>query len=319
VLAELMTYKSDIPQEGRITGSSPDVEMRLSTFPTVHGEKAVIRLFIGSGKYRTLNELGLPADLQPLLLEVLEATSGVLIVAGPAGSGKTTTLYACLRHIQASHLHARSISTLEDPVEALLPGAAQSQIKPSAGFSYASGLKSLLRQDPDVIMVGEIRDAETSQIVFQASLTGHLVLSSFHAGTSAEAISRLGDMGIEPYVLRSGLRAILAQKLIRLLCKCSREVTDTEDFLGLPVTQARQHVGCPECLQTGYQGRLLLAELLLPRRMELRQAILSRSDAAEINRLMKDVGVKTVFDRAVDAVNAGRTSPEEIRRLLGAD
>jgi type II secretory ATPase GspE/PulE/Tfp pilus assembly ATPase PilB-like protein len=313
VTAELLTYKSDVPQEGRIRRADNDVEMRLSTFPTIHGEKAVVRLFVASGDYRTLDQLGLPDDIESRLKLVLEETSGVLLVAGPAGSGKTTTLYACLRYLQTASPHRRSIASLEDPVEALIAGVAQSQIKASAGFTYAAGLRSMLRQDPEVIMVGEIRDRETAETVFQASLTGHLVLSSFHAGTSADAISRLSDMGIEPYILRSGLRAILTQRLARRLCKaCLRSgeqgVRDSDETC----------LGCPGCHHTGYCGRLLMAELVLPESMNLREAILCRKDAAEINRLLESSGVILIRERCRLAVQSGLTSATEIHRVLGA-
>jgi general secretion pathway protein E len=310
VTADLLTYKTDVPQEGRIRRTSDDVEMRLSTFPTIHGEKAVVRMFVASGEYRTLDELGLPADIEAGLRQVLEETSGVLLVAGPAGSGKTTTLYACLRQLQSDSPHRRSIASLEDPVEALLAGVAQSQIKTAAGFTYAAGLRSLLRQDPEVIMVGEIRDRETAETVFQASLTGHLVLSSFHAGTSADAISRLSDMGVEAYVLRSGLRAILTQRLARRLCRTC--ATDA------PSGRPNAHRGCAACHDTGYSGRLLIAELVLPDQMNLREAILCRKDATEINRLLAAAGVSLIRERCELAVQSGLTSAAEIHRVLGA-
>jgi general secretion pathway protein E len=313
VTAELLTYKTDVPQEGRIRRIGDDVEMRLSTFPTIHGEKAVVRMFVASGEFRTLDQLGLAEDIKTALQGVLNETSGVLLVAGPAGSGKTTTLYACLRHLQSVSPHRRSIASLEDPVEALLPGVAQSQIKAHAGFTYAAGLRSLLRQDPEVIMVGEIRDRETAETVFQASLTGHLVLSSFHAGTSADAISRLSDMGVEPYVLRSGLRAILTQRLARRLCRACTVATDEGRR-----DRSELNRGCAACHGTGYLGRLLIAELVLPDKMNLREAILCRKDAAEINRLLSTAGVNLIRERCRLAVESGLTSSAEIHRVLGA-
>ncbi|MBX3444071.1 MAG: type II/IV secretion system protein [Planctomyces sp.] len=310
VLADLLTYKTDVPQEGRIRHGGPDVEMRLSTFPTIHGEKAVVRLFVASGQYRELGQLGLPDDIRPPLEDALGETSGVVLAAGPSGSGKTTTLYACLRWIQSSSPLMRAVATLEDPVEAHLPGVSQSQIKPAVGFNYAAGLKSLLRQDPDVIMVGEIRDFETAETVFQASLTGHLVLTSFHAGSSAEAISRLLDMGVEPYMLRSGLRAILTQRLARRLCECAHRPSGAE-------SGGARAVGCAACRHTGYAGRLLLAELVVPGRANLREAILSRGDAVEIEQQLAEAGVLRLRERAASAVAQGLTSEDEVRRVLG--
>jgi len=315
VLAQLLTYKTDVPQEGRIRLGDEDIEMRLSVFPTVHGEKGVVRLFIASGLFRTLEQLGLPEDIEASVGRTLAATSGVFLTAGPAGSGKTTTLYACLRHIQTASPQMRSIASLEDPVEAIIPGIAQSQIRPSAGFTYASGLRSILRQDPEVIMVGEIRDHEAAETAFQASLTGHLVLTSFHAGSSAEAISRLSDMGIEPYVLRSGLRAILMQRLVRRLCNCA-VASDTDDMAG-DLADGRQPRGCPECRQTGYRGRMLIAEFVNPAEAHLRQAILNQSDASEIEARLVKAGVCMMHERAELAMQAGLTSADEVRRALG--
>ena len=199
--------------------------MRVSTFPTLHGERAVVRLFAAEDRYLYLADLGLPAEIETALHRHVHETSGAILLTGPAGSGKTTTAYACLREIVRSSQGRRSIVTLEDPIEMALPGVSQSQVQPAAGFTLATGLRSLMRQDPEVILVGEIRDAETVQTVFQAALTGHLVISTFHAGSAAGAISRLLDMGIEPYLLTSGLRAVLHQRLVRRLCECAQGAT----------------------------------------------------------------------------------------------
>ena len=190
--------------------------MRLSTFPTPHGEKAVVRLFAGSGWFLRLADLGLPAEVHDALAQVLEETSGAGILSGPAGSGKTTSLYACLRELAARSRGERSLATLEDPIEAAVPGVAQSQVNLAAGLTLESGLRALLRQAPEVIAIGEIRDRSTAEIALQAALTGHLTLTTFHAGSACEVIGRLLDMGIEPYAIRSGLRAVVAQRLMRL-------------------------------------------------------------------------------------------------------
>src|SRR5207253_661906 len=168
-----------------------------------------------------------------------------------AGSGKTTTAYACLREVARASCGRRSIVTLEDPIEMALTGVSQSQIQAAAGFTLATGLRSLMRQDPEVILVGEIRDTETVETVFQAALTGHLVLSTFHAGSATGAVSRLLDMGIEPYLLTSGLRAVMHQRLLRRLCECSQEIADPRDFLGLRAPRARKSLGCDQCRHTG--------------------------------------------------------------------
>jgi len=196
VLAELLTYRTDVPQEGRIRGAPGEVEMRLSTFPTLHGEKAVVRLFAGSGRFLRLADLGLPAEVHDALSQVLEETSGAGILSCPAGSGKTTSLYACLRELAARSRGERSLATLEDPIEAAVPGVAQSQVNLAAGLTLESGLRALLRQDPEVIAIGEIRDRTTAEIALQAALTGHLTLTTFHAGSACEVIGRLLDMSI---------------------------------------------------------------------------------------------------------------------------
>jgi type II secretory ATPase GspE/PulE/Tfp pilus assembly ATPase PilB-like protein len=315
VLAELLTYRSELPQEGRIR--SGGVEMRVSTFPTLYGEKAVVRLFATSGHFDSLADLRLPPEITAALERLLAETSGAVLVTGPAGSGKTTTLYACLRHLAAASRGGRSIATLEDPIEAAVPGVSQSQVQPAAGFDLATGLRFLMRQDPEVIMVGEMRDRTTAELALQASLTGHLLLTTFHAGSAAAAISRLSDMGIEPYLLRSGLLAILSQRLVRRLCDCATWSDRVEDRLGLNVERVKVQVGCSACNQTGYRGRMVLAEMLLADQSDLGRAILSRDDAATLQRLAVQGGMITRWQRGVAAVAEGQTSPMEVRRVFG--
>ena len=317
VLAELLTYRTDIPQEGRIRHNQPGVEMRVSTFPTLHGERAVVRLFSASGQFLHVADLGLPPEVEQRLQQLLAETSGTVLITGPAGSGKTTTLYACLRELVRGAAGRKSIVTLEDPIEVAVAGVAQSQVQPVAGFDLATGLRSVLRQDPEVVMVGEIRDRATAEGVFGAALTGHLVLTTFHAGSAAGAISRLSDMGIEPYLLRSGILAVISQRLLRRLCDCSREATDSADRLGLPVRRVRLPAGCPQCLNTGYRGRLVIAEMLLPQPNEVGRAILSREDASQLEQRAIAAGMMTRWQRAAVAVEAGHTSPAEVRRVLG--
>ena len=376
VLSELLTYRTDVPQEGRVRSDSvamsngngdrrgsPDpaadgdlrsagaagsgdprqapagsgdprqapaglgdprrardhsVEMRVSTFPTLFGEKAVVRLFVGSGGFRFLGELGLPEDIETALQRLLDRRNGLLLITGPAGSGKTTTAYAALREIVRASGSTRSISSLEDPIEAVVPGVAQSQINNAASFDYAIGLKSLMRQDPEVIFVGEIRDRNTAETAFQASLTGQLVLTTFHSSSAAGAISRLSDMGIEPYLLRSGVIGILALRLLRKLCSCAVDEADGgAAHLGLDVPCAKRPVGCERCGGTGYRGRMIVSELLQPDLSGMGRAILSRGDATEIEGLAVQAGMMTLLRRASQAVEAGQTSPAEVRRVLG--
>src|SRR5947207_3198006 len=247
VLAELLTYRADVPQEGRIRSEGASaVEMRVSTFPTLHGERAVVRLFAGENRYLHVADLDLTSEIETALERLLIETSGAILLTGPAGSGKTTTAYACLRDVVRASSGRRSVVTLEDPIEMAIGGVSQSQVQPAAGFTLASGLRSLMRQDPEVILVGEIRDRETVETVFQAALTGHLVISTFHAGSAPGSISRLLDMGIEPYLLTSGLRSVVHQRLVRRLCECARSSSNA-DFLGLRVSTAKKAVGCDRC------------------------------------------------------------------------
>ncbi len=331
VRAELLTYRTDVPQEGRIraktsTGNNQsEVEMRVSTFPTLHGERAVVRLFAGSDRFQRIEDLGLPADITAELIGLLQKPSGALIATGPAGSGKTTTIYACLRELAYSCEDQspagkirRNLVSLEDPIEVAIDGVSQSQIGERADLDLATALRFLMRQDPEVIMVGEIRDPETAEAALRASLTGHLLLTTFHAGSAAEAVGRLLDMGIEPYLLRSGLLAIISQHLARQLCSCRRAVKDAGDTLGLPLSEVCVPVGCEACHQTGFRERFVLAEMLVPEQTEVGGAIISRSAAAEIERLAVTAGMTTQWQRGVEAVAAGLTSVCEIRRVLGA-
>jgi type II secretory ATPase GspE/PulE/Tfp pilus assembly ATPase PilB-like protein len=305
VLAELLTYRIDIPQEGSIREAAGGygVEMRVSTFPTIHGEKAVVRLFDPGGRVLDLEDLGLTSDLSSALSDLVRERSGAVLLTGPSGSGKTTTIYACLRHIARSGEGGRHIVTIEDPVEQVLEGVSQSQARPGTEFDFARGLRSLLRQDPEVIMIGEVRDPETAGIAIEAALTGHLVFSTLHAGSACGVISRLLDMGIEPFLLTSGLRAILNQRLVRRLCKVCRAVPSA-----MP--------SCQRCAGTGYRGRLLLAEWLTLD-APLRQGIVARSDTLELENIASRSERPTLRQAAEQAVAAGHTTRQEIERVLG--
>jgi type II secretory ATPase GspE/PulE/Tfp pilus assembly ATPase PilB-like protein len=330
VQAQLLTYLTDRPQEGRIRDAHSDVEMRVATFPTLYGERAVVRLFGHAQQYEHLDDLAMPTEVLAALRHALCETSGAILISGPAGSGKTTTAYACLRELAEQSHGAKSLVSIEDPIEVAVHGAAQSQVNPAAGVDLSTGLQYLMRQDPEVILVGEIRDRNTAEAALQASLTGHLLLTTFHAGSAAETIGRLLDMAIEPYVLRSGVLTILNQRLLRRLCTCAQSSEDPADRLGLPVGRVMLPVGCERCNGTGYHGRFLLVEMLswktgvamgddstASHRSELAKALLARADTSVLERLAVQAGMVTRWPRAYQAVDAGQTSPAEVRRVLG--
>lgn len=343
VLAGLLTYRTEVPQEGRIRlpsvgfqsgGVSPvgknagvdknaavdtGPEMRVSTFPTIFGERAVIRFFPRELRWQRVAELGLPAEAATFLEQCLAQSSGSIIISGPAGSGKTTTAYACLSELAARDGGGRNLVTLEDPVEVVLPGVSQSQIASDAGFDFASGLRSLMRQDPDVILIGEMRDRATVEAAFNAALTGHLVITTFHAGSAVEAITRLNEMGLEPYLVRSALRAVFCQRLLRVLCDCAQPSTDPLHRAGLPLERVRTTTGCPQCFHSGYRGRRVLAEWVDADHPDLAPLILHRSDTRALAAAARQAGFPTLWQQAVEAARQGWTSPQEVRRVLGSD
>jgi general secretion pathway protein E len=316
VLADLLTYQSELPQEGRIRQAPQGVEMRVSTFPTLYGERAVVRIFPGQEQQR-LNELGLPERVARSLCAQLGAAGGAMIISGPAGSGKTTTACACLREIVATSKGQRSIVSLEDPVEVALDGVSQSQVNQQVGLTLESGLKSLLRQDPEVIFVGEIRDQATARLVMQAALTGHLVITTFHSGSSAGALSRLLDWRIEPYQLRSGILSILSQRLIRRLCDCAKIIDGEVVIDGHRILGAKAAVGCNACAGTGYRGRMLLAEWLDLTASGATDYMKAR-DRQEIEEAAIRQGMTPIRENGRSAVTQGWTSPQECHRALGA-
>lgn len=317
VLADLLTYKSDVPQEGRIEKPRHGREIRVSTFPTMHGERAVLRFFGHDREFTTLEELGNPPQVTARIRDALVETSGAMLISGPAGSGKSTTLYACLRHLVTSTQGSRSIVSIEDPIEVPVEGVAQSQVDLPAGFDLKTGLRSLMRQDPEVIIVGEIRDRDTAEFAIQASLTGQLLLATFHSDTAASAITRLIEMGIEPFLVRSGLITVVTQRLLRTLCSCSRESTDPAEMCGIQIDRARVPVGCERCHGTGYRGRAMISEFLDARSDPVGKAILRKADSRELYRIAIDNGMSPLFMHARALIREGHTSPAEVWRVLG--
>jgi len=328
VLARLLTYQTNVPQEGRIVASRGEasterngaVEVRVSTFPTVFGEKIVARnLPQGGSRLQRLDDLGLPDDVSEALSAAIDETSGAIIVAGPAGSGKTTTAYACLREILERTGGARSIATLEDPVESVIAGVAQSQVAEAAGFDLLTGLRSLMRQDPEVILIGEIRDPNVAGVAMQAALTGQLVVTTFHASDAATAASRLLDMGVPPFVVRSGVRTIIAQRLLRRLCTCStRAGVDTAAVhLGIAEGELRAPHGCDACRNTGYAGRVVVAEALDLDAPSVAYSVLARDDARVLGAAAVQDGMRPIVEQAKSLVAQGVTSAAEVVRVFG--
>jgi type II secretory ATPase GspE/PulE/Tfp pilus assembly ATPase PilB-like protein len=272
VMAGLLTYRNDVPQEGRMELRSASgtelIDRRVAIFPTIHGQRAVVRMFYEEPALSELDQLGFGENILPALKSIAAANQGVLLLTGPAGSGKSTTLGAILRHI-VSTFPGKSIVALEDPVERRIANVTQVQISPHGAMDFATALRSLLRQDPEVLMIGEIRDAQTAQIVIEAGLTGHLLMSTMHSGTPAGALLRLLEMGIEPYQVTSSVSAVVNQRLLRKLCPGCKQLDKNSG--------SYTHGQCDKCLHTGFNGRALISEMI-QLDSELRKAILAKAD-----------------------------------------
>jgi type IV pilus assembly protein PilB len=316
VMAQMDVAERRIPQDGRMTFSAGTrrVDVRMSSMPTVYGEKIVVRILDPRMAQRPLGGLGMRSEVESGVLVLLKRTNGLILVVGPTGSGKTTTLYALLRELNAEE---QNIISIEEPVEYQLSGINQVQVNLPAGLSFAVGLRHILRQDPDVIMIGEIRDEETARIAITASLTGHLVLSTLHTNTAAEALARLLDMGIEPYLLASAVSGVLSQRLVRRLCehcKTTYPVSAAEQrALHLPasITLLYRSAGCPECLGTGFRGRIGIHEFL-QYDQEIKELVLSRHNLREIEQQAMVSGMLTVFEDGLLKVIEGLTTVEEV-------
>ena len=324
VLADLLTYKTNIPQEGRVrAGRLPNIskEMRISTTPTLHGERVVVRFFSEEKCYHYPDELGFPSDIQQRLLTSIRKNGGAVLVTGPAGSGKTTTAYALLRELADHGETLRSIITLEDPVEHALDGIAQVELSSQSDRTLGETIKYMMRQDPEVLFVGEIRNRETAEAAFQAALTGHLLLTTFHAGGAADTVGRLCELGIEPFVLRSGISCVVSQRLVRQICDCAETVEEPLRFaLGRTEYDFKTYKmpkGCEQCGGTGYWGRLPLAEALPLENDDVMRSLLDRNDTVALRETALCHGMVPLADRAAHLVETGMTSPLEIRRVFG--
>lgn len=322
LLARLNIAERRMPQDGRIMTrvKGHELDLRVSTIPTMHGESVVMRILDRQSIRLNLEEMGFSPDILTRYQKLIHQPHGILLVTGPTGSGKTTTLYASLAQLDA---HALKILTVEDPVEYQLPGVNQVQVQPQIGLNFAHVLRSMLRQDPDIIMIGEMRDSETAQIAVQAALTGHLVLSTLHTNTAAGAIVRLEDMGVERYLITSTINGVLAQRLVRKLCmQCRRphqptdaelEETGLKRFIPHGATIYRA-VGCPACGGTGYHGRMAIHELfVMDERMH--KAILEGADATTLHTIARHGGMLTLMEDGLRKVAAGLTTMEEVLRV----
>ncbi len=312
------------PQDGRIKTRSPsgtEVEMRMSTMPITFGEKIVLRIFDPEVLVKPFSELGFSSGDELRWQEMVSQPHGMVIVTGPTGSGKTTTLYSALKHLARPD---QNVCTIEDPIELVDPALNQMQVHPAIGLSFASGVRTLLRQDPDIIMVGEVRDAETAETAIQAALTGHLVLTTLHTNDTSSTVTRLLDLGIPPYLIKSSLLGVLAQRLVRTLCASCKAPGETSADAWLALTRdpdtlrpdvIYHPVGCDECRQTGFRGRTALVELLTMSDA-LRETVVAGFDATVARELSVNEGMRTLRESGIAAVAAGLTTAAEVHSVV---
>ena len=323
IMATLNIAERRLAQDGRfkVRVRGKEIDLRVSTVPTMYGESVVLRLLLRDDVSLNFSALGFSTELADRIRDILAQPHGILLVTGPTGSGKSTTLYAALKHLNTPE---RKILTVEDPVEYNIEGVNQMQVKPQIGLSFANALRSIVRQDPDIIMIGEMRDEETAAIAVQSALTGHLVLSTLHTNDAAGSITRLLDMGVEDYLLTSTVNAVLAQRLVRSLCRHCREAYTPLDelvlrwglrrFAGDGAVRLYRAVGCEHCGHTGYSGRKAILELLMMTD-PIKQLILQHSDAGEIARVAAESGMQLMLDDGLRKAVAGDTTIEEVRRV----
>lgn len=324
IMGNLNITENRVPQDGRIKANInfKPVDIRLSTLPTVFGEKVVMRILDLSNALNDITKIGFTKTNETLFRSMISKPNGVVLITGPTGSGKSSTLYAALNNLNEEGVN---IITVEDPVEYQLEGINQIQVKEEVGLTFAAGLRSILRQDPDIIMIGEIRDLETAEIAVRASLTGHLVLSTLHTNSAVESISRLKDMGIEPFLISSSLIGIMAQRLVRRVCRdCARTQPATErekeifENSGLQIEKVQRGRGCAACNNTGYRGRLAIHEIL-PIDRVIKDHILQNSNISSIRDYMKQQGYPSLVEDGLQKVLDGFTTTEEVLRVATFD
>ncbi len=321
IMAELDIAERRRPQDGRIAvmHQGRKIDLRVATLPTVYGEKVVMRILDTSGSAKSIGDLNMMGRNLRAFQDGYTRPNGMILVTGPTGSGKSTTLYTAIQEVSKPTVN---VITVEDPVEYRMAGINQVQVNQKAGLTFASALRSILRQDPDIVLIGEIRDHETAQIAIEAALTGHLVMSTLHTNDAASAVTRLVEMGIEPYLVASALETVVAQRLARRLCdKCKRPTTYDEDYLakiGLLIEEDEEvfvAVGCSQCAETGYRGRLALHEVMTVDE-EIERLTVARSSASELNRAAVQNGMLSLRQDGWNKVCAGLTSIEEVLRVV---
>lgn len=320
VLAGMDIAETRVPQDGRfeITESDHSIDFRVSTFPSAYGEKVVIRILDKGSMMYHLTDIGFSQENYKKFLSIIHKPHGIVLVTGPTGSGKTSTLYAALGEINSKEMN---VTTVEDPIEYELPGVTQSQVNVKAGLTFASALRSILRQDPDVVLVGEIRDGETAAIAVQAALTGHMVFSTLHTNDSCGAIIRLIDMKVEPFLISSSLEGVMAQRLVRTICKkCKTDIKPTSELIQRfpELKTMAKGQGCKSCRGSGFRGRTGIFELLIIDD-NIRQMINRKASADEIRKYAVESGMKTLYSDGLDKVRDGITTLDEVLRVTEFD
>ena len=328
VMSNIDIAEKRVPQDGRseMRVLGKNIDLRVSTFPTIHGEKVVIRLLDKSSVLIRLEDLGFSPNVLERFMKIIRRPNGIVLVTGPTGSGKTTTLYSSLDKINTLE---KNIVTIEDPVEYQLKVVNQSQVNPKAGFTFASGLRSILRQDPDIVMVGEIRDYETAEIAIRAALTGHLVLSTLHTNDAPGAVTRLIDMGVEPFLVSSSVICVMGQRLIRKICPdCREPFKPSKSFLDklrrmvdvdIPDDfELYRGAGCSRCKHTGFRGRTTINELMIPDD-KIHALIVDKASSTEIKKAAREAGMKTLREDGLYKVIEGITTIEEVMRVTQVD